>query len=374
MPGVDLAEGELLRATRRPASTIRASRPSPSRTMRPYARRSSGSNESTVPAAPAARCVSTSARTQLGGRGRERRRSGRARRPATPASASRADAHGVARAERRRAARRPRRPSKSSAVSGDATTTTRSTPASCAARDTQSTIRRPSSGCRCFGVALFMRVPRPPAITTAARSFGHVRMRDGWGARIRTWDHGTKTRCLTAWPRPIRATVNLAAVEEEIDERRGRRRRTTARIAAQSTMHARIDGDHGQELRGREDPQDLADGVGARCRGRRTRDEHGDDREHDHGPLVRRRGRRRRGSPRPRAIQSARRIRRVAEASGRPCSSRARSRACESLSTRQPYHAGAVIQVRPTRFSARCAASRGALGGGRARRRPGRLR
>ena len=24
----------------------------------------------------------------------------------------------------------------------------------------------------------------------------------GWGARIRTWDHGTKTRCLTAWPRP----------------------------------------------------------------------------------------------------------------------------------------------------------------------------
>ena len=24
----------------------------------------------------------------------------------------------------------------------------------------------------------------------------------GWGARIRTWDHGTKTRCLTTWPRP----------------------------------------------------------------------------------------------------------------------------------------------------------------------------
>jgi hypothetical protein len=24
----------------------------------------------------------------------------------------------------------------------------------------------------------------------------------GWGARIRTWDHETKTRCLTAWPRP----------------------------------------------------------------------------------------------------------------------------------------------------------------------------
>ena len=24
----------------------------------------------------------------------------------------------------------------------------------------------------------------------------------GWGARIRTWDDGTKARCLTAWPRP----------------------------------------------------------------------------------------------------------------------------------------------------------------------------
>ena len=24
----------------------------------------------------------------------------------------------------------------------------------------------------------------------------------GWGARDRTWDHGIKTRCLTAWLRP----------------------------------------------------------------------------------------------------------------------------------------------------------------------------
>ena len=29
-----------------------------------------------------------------------------------------------------------------------------------------------------------------------------VRRHGGWGARIRTWDHGTKTRCLTTWPRP----------------------------------------------------------------------------------------------------------------------------------------------------------------------------
>src|SRR5204862_91174 len=25
---------------------------------------------------------------------------------------------------------------------------------------------------------------------------------NGWGARIRTWDRGTKTRCLTTWLRP----------------------------------------------------------------------------------------------------------------------------------------------------------------------------
>ena len=28
----------------------------------------------------------------------------------------------------------------------------------------------------------------------------------GWGARIRTWDRGTKTRCLTTWLRPITCT------------------------------------------------------------------------------------------------------------------------------------------------------------------------
>ena len=34
-----------------------------------------------------------------------------------------------------------------------------------------------------------------------AAGFGHGR-HVGWGARIRTWDHGTKARCLTTWPRP----------------------------------------------------------------------------------------------------------------------------------------------------------------------------
>ena len=37
---------------------------------------------------------------------------------------------------------------------------------------------------------------------------GHGRERDGWGARIRTWDRGTKTRCLTTWLRP-RALIRV---------------------------------------------------------------------------------------------------------------------------------------------------------------------
>ena len=53
-------------------------------------------------------------------------------------------------------------------LSGEATTTSGSGPSGRAASSTQSTIRRPRSGCRCFGVAERMRVPSPPAITTAA--------------------------------------------------------------------------------------------------------------------------------------------------------------------------------------------------------------
>ena len=37
------------------------------------------------------------------------------------------------------------------------------------------------------------------------RAVAHVGGIDGWGARIRTWDRGTKTRCLTAWLRPTAA-------------------------------------------------------------------------------------------------------------------------------------------------------------------------
>ena len=63
-------------------------------------------------------------------------------------------------------------------VFGDATTTIGCAPVSRAAAMTQSTMRWPSSGCRCFGVADFMRVPSPPARTTAAVS-GAVTVIDG---------------------------------------------------------------------------------------------------------------------------------------------------------------------------------------------------
>ena len=98
-------------------------------------------------------------------------------------------------------ARRRRSSSKASAVSGDATTTSGSGPSGSAASTTQSTIRRPRIGWRCFATEERIRVPSPPAITTAASLVGITNL-DGWGARIRTWDHGTKTRCLTTWPRP----------------------------------------------------------------------------------------------------------------------------------------------------------------------------
>jgi hypothetical protein len=39
-------------------------------------------------------------------------------------------------------------------------------------------------------------VPSKAEINSISTTYG------GWGARIRTWDHGTKARCLTAWPRP----------------------------------------------------------------------------------------------------------------------------------------------------------------------------
>jgi hypothetical protein len=59
-----------------------------------------------------------------------------------------------------------------------------------------------------------IRVPIPAANTTGTyvfiANFSYLLKEDptshhkkGSGARIRTWDRGSKDHCLTAWPRPI---------------------------------------------------------------------------------------------------------------------------------------------------------------------------
>jgi hypothetical protein len=54
-------------------------------------------------------------------------------------------------------------------MSGEVTTTTRSAPASSAARTGQATIGRPQSSWRTLGVAERIRVPWPAAMTTAVK-------------------------------------------------------------------------------------------------------------------------------------------------------------------------------------------------------------
>src|SRR5205823_6113610 len=60
----------------------------------------------------------------------------------------------------------------------------------------------------------------------------------GWGARIRTWDHGTKTRCLTTWPRPKGWGSYLRSVKTKKSATRAKMQTNT--IAVQKTTKARI--------------------------------------------------------------------------------------------------------------------------------------
>src|SRR3954452_12700703 len=107
----------------------------------------------------------------------------------------------------------------------------------------------------------------------------------GWGARIRTWDRGTKTRCLTAWLRPTAASIGTPrgaagcsrvgrpsvffAVGEEDDEAAdGNHDDRDDRDPLRDEEHDRHQ--DGEQLRGREDPRELA------CRGRRVLAAEGD--------------------------------------------------------------------------------------------------
>ena len=120
--------------------------------------------------------------------------------------------------------RRPASPSNATAVSGEATTTSGSAPSARPPRPPS----RPCGGRAAGGGAWASRnasacLGRRPSRLLRATS--RSRVADGWGARIRTWDHGTKTRCLTAWPRPI---------EGRILPRRGGGRSASAPVARQS--------------------------------------------------------------------------------------------------------------------------------------------
>ena len=108
--------------------------------------------------------------------GRQKRRVAREDEQLARAVADRAAARSGRRRRSRAAAPAPRRrrPANASRLSGEAITTSGSGPSGRAASSTQSTMRRPRIGCRCFGTAERMRVPSPPAITTAASEvFGH---------------------------------------------------------------------------------------------------------------------------------------------------------------------------------------------------------
>ena len=94
------------------------------------------------------------------------------------------------------------------------------------------------------------------------RAAGHVTELNGWGARIRTWDRGTKTRCLTAWLRPTGAEAALGtptrgAREEEDQARRSRAIAITAIATALTTRKRDRHAEH-EQLRGGEDPGEPA--------------------------------------------------------------------------------------------------------------------
>ena len=96
--------------------------------------------------------------------------------------------------------------------------------------------RRSASGCR--GLRPSRRL-RGGCRSSESRS-------DGWGARIRTWDRGTKTRCLTAWLRPTAAgdqSTDVPVEEEDQcgdrEQRDRRRSRAPSRPRARSARRAR---------------------------------------------------------------------------------------------------------------------------------------
>src|ERR1041385_4890037 len=112
-----------------------------------------------------------------------------------------------------------------------------------------------------------------------------------WGARIRTWDRGTKTRCLTTWLRPTTVTDyrgtrsggSAVAVGKQVDQRN---EREEARQEQREPVEEEgQDHDHdGERLRGAGDPGQLAQHVRAGMASPEDVDREQRDRDRNHRP------------------------------------------------------------------------------------------
>src|SRR5579885_383141 len=242
------------------ASTMRARRFAPSRTMRPYAPGSGASNESTVAVAPSRRWVTTSSSSRsLVSAGTSPFSTSTA--PVKPASAARA-ARTASPVPSGCSCTATSTPVKLPRASAEVTTTTGSAPAARAAAITQSTRRRPSSGWRCFGTAERMRVPSPAAMTTAA--IGDW-VTSGWLGRQ---DSNLGSRDQNPLPYHLatphcgeyRAGSAAFALGEQEDQRGDREQHDDRdRDALQDRQHERHQ--QHEELHGREHPRRLAHEV-----------------------------------------------------------------------------------------------------------------
>ena len=104
-------------------------------------------------------------------------------------------------------------PSNASAASGDRTTTSGSAPTRPHRLDDP--VDEPPPEQR---VQMLRRRGLHPRAETGGHHDGcEVAGHQSWGARIRTWDRGTKTRCLTTWLRPteIRTSLSRSRVGSE---------------------------------------------------------------------------------------------------------------------------------------------------------------
>src|SRR5438477_3190 len=147
-----------------------------------------------------------------------------------------------------------------------------------------------------------MLVVDPPAQSTSPsgssavpsraspRELERVRVRlcgDYWGARIRTWDRGTKTRCLTAWLRPMERRNLFGSFSKEEDQRCNREKRDHADCDRphhrQRDRHA-----ENEQLRRGEDPPRLAQRVRTVAARDVPPEPDGDDGECDRSPPMER--------------------------------------------------------------------------------------